>query len=808
MSFGKNRRGVPYLKTEMPRVLMPGEPDSTSIQEKEEALDAFRETAEAVMGKHHTAFLSMFKQMMIGVFGPGMEKMFGLVSPQDAGETSSAQPTGVQPPLRGQPIQPPPQSAGNQPIQPPPQSIGSQPIQPPLRGMGGQPVQPPLQSNGGQPVQQPNPYQPTYGDMAFGSAGVPPNSTYKIAPASNRLQRNMYGGGYHEVMDYGAIDALPNPRYGTSAGMQDDDVLVQKMADLMQNQFGLKPKMQGPAYTPPFPEWYYRVILPPRVKPPTEFTKFSGQDETSTVEHIARYLMQLGEASADEAFRVRYFPLSLTGPAFQWFTSLPPQSVGTWRELEKKFHAHYFSGSMEKKLIDLATLKQRHNETPLEFLRRFREVKGMCFSLTLPDDQLADMAVVGMLPAVREKLFGMEFDNLGQLSQKLSLMSNQAYGFKKDTRFAKHHDIVDIYNQFLEKADQVEDYDDDQEVAAAEIMWGKEPLTVNQRWIKQTKGTYDFDVTKADKLFEFLVKEGRIKLPEGRSMLRHDGVKEKRYCGFHDRNSHSINDCRVFRMRIQRAIQEGHLKFDNKMKLDGHPFPQNMVGFSVNMVTPEEKGKVKVLTSARAKQDGSADPARQVTVDQVRMEAPGILKSQIEVGESSGSKPRVTTRILLNKWQRQQEKERYQKRRYEEERRRFKEEARREELEEYAREQEHAHWGCAFFRHCWNEGLKLPTLKNCPECSDKYFEYRQETVNRRSVHERIGRIHPNDDRHQKIEVIDHPRKRQASQRWADQEEEEHEYIWQEGQWCPPGLRKSQKRRVQRLRNREVKQAGI
>jgi hypothetical protein len=97
--------------------------------------------------------------------------------------------------------------------------------------------------------------------MAFSSSGVPPNSTYKIALASNRLQKNMYSGGYHEVMDYGAIDALPNPGYGTAAGMQDDDILVQKMADLMQNQFGLKPKMQGPAYTPPFPEWYYRVIF-------------------------------------------------------------------------------------------------------------------------------------------------------------------------------------------------------------------------------------------------------------------------------------------------------------------------------------------------------------------------------------------------------------------------------------------------------------------------------------------------------------------------------------------------------------------
>jgi hypothetical protein len=144
-------------------------------------------------------------------------------------------------------------------------------------------------------------------------------------------------------------------------------------------------------------------------------------------------------------------------------------------------------------------------------------------------------------------------------------------------------------------------------------------------------------------------------------------------------------------MRIQKAIQEGHLKFDNKMKLDGHPLPQNMIGFSVSMVTVEEKGKVKVLTSARAKQDGAVDPARQVTLEQVHAEAPRVLKSHVEVGESSRAKPRVTTRILLNKWQRQLEKERYQRQRHEEEKRRFEEEARRKELEQYTWEQERAH---------------------------------------------------------------------------------------------------------------------
>jgi hypothetical protein len=199
-------------------------------------------------------------------------------------------------------------------------------------------------------------------------------------------------------------------------------------------------------------------------------------------------------------------------------------------------------------------------------------------------------------------------------------------------------------------------------------------------------------------------------------MLRPDEIKDKKYCGFHDRNSHSINERRVFRMRIQKAIHEGNLKFDNKIKMDGNPFPQNMIGFSINMVNAVEgKGKVKVLTSEKAKQDGSVDPTRQVTFEQVNKKESRFPSSQIEVGESS--RPRVTSRILLNKWQRQQEKERRQKRKYEEEKRRYGEEMYRKEQEEYTREQERAHWGCAFFRHCWNEGLKLPTLKIVPNAA-------------------------------------------------------------------------------------------
>jgi hypothetical protein len=78
MSFGKNRSGVPYLKSDIPRVLLPGEPDTTSAEEKQEAMNAV---------------LTMFKQMMVGIFGPGMERVLGRVSPQgstvEIGETSA-----------------------------------------------------------------------------------------------------------------------------------------------------------------------------------------------------------------------------------------------------------------------------------------------------------------------------------------------------------------------------------------------------------------------------------------------------------------------------------------------------------------------------------------------------------------------------------------------------------------------------------------------------------------------------------------------------------------------------------------------
>ena len=147
------------------------------------------------------------------------------------------------------------------------------------------------------------------------------------------------------------------------------------------------------------------VTLPANYRLP-EFAKFTGQDRTSTIEHVSRYLTQLGEASIEEAHRVRFFSLSLSGPAFTWFSSLLVNSIANWANLEKKFHIYFYTRIEEKKITDLTTIRQRTNESGTKFLQRFRETRNMCFSLNLTNDQLAALAIQGMLPTWREKLLG------------------------------------------------------------------------------------------------------------------------------------------------------------------------------------------------------------------------------------------------------------------------------------------------------------------------------------------------------------------------------------------------------------------
>jgi hypothetical protein len=67
-----------------------------------------------------------------------------------------------------------------------------------------------------------------------------------------------------------------------------------KIVEVIRDQFGLMPKQQNLMYRTAYPVAYDQLPLPHQYKL-SNFTKFSGHGEVSTVEHINRFIMQCGE---------------------------------------------------------------------------------------------------------------------------------------------------------------------------------------------------------------------------------------------------------------------------------------------------------------------------------------------------------------------------------------------------------------------------------------------------------------------------------------------------------------------------------
>jgi len=125
------------------------------------------------------------------------------------------------------------------------------------------------------------------------------------------------------------------PKDAQPAHRQDADAYwADKIAEVMRDQFGIKPKVNAYSYRTPYPLAYDLIPLPNRYKV-SDFTKISRQDDTSTMEHVNRFIIKCGEAANRDELTVRLFSSSLSGSAFTWFISLPPNSVITWADLGK-----------------------------------------------------------------------------------------------------------------------------------------------------------------------------------------------------------------------------------------------------------------------------------------------------------------------------------------------------------------------------------------------------------------------------------------------------------------------------------------
>ena len=108
----------------------------------------------------------------------------------------------------------------------------------------------------------------------------------------------------------------------------DPNNLTNQLATILHKCFGTEPKAQARVYQKLCPD-YYDQLPCPRGYRVLELTKFSEEDGKTILEHVGQFILQYGEASTNDALKLRMFPLLWSDTAFTWFTSLATNSVFT-----------------------------------------------------------------------------------------------------------------------------------------------------------------------------------------------------------------------------------------------------------------------------------------------------------------------------------------------------------------------------------------------------------------------------------------------------------------------------------------------
>jgi hypothetical protein len=181
-------------------------------------------------------------------------------------------------------------------------------------------------------------------------------------------------------------------------------------------EFSLEPNGQAKTYQKPYPKFIDTIPYPMGFRVP-DFARFTSEGTKTTYEHVRHFLAQASDFGITDIHKIRLFPLSLTRTAFNWFVSLAPNSIQTWEQIEQKFHEYFYNGETGLRLSHLAAVRQKHNETLIDYMRRFRDTRNKCNSLTIGEKDLAEPAFSGLIATIKDRLEGQDFLDTNQVLQ-------------------------------------------------------------------------------------------------------------------------------------------------------------------------------------------------------------------------------------------------------------------------------------------------------------------------------------------------------------------------------------------------------
>ena len=144
-----------------------------------------------------------------------------------------------------------------------------------------------------------------------------------------------------------------------------EDMVNQKMKQIAAEQ---APQTSESEIDKPYESWHDLIAFPAGWHPP-KFRQFDGTGDAR--EHLAYFEATCGDTARNPSLLLRQFSGSLTGPAFHWYSRLPVGSIPDWKSMKNIFKAHFVTMKKDFSVIELAQVRQRHDEKIDDYIVRF-----------------------------------------------------------------------------------------------------------------------------------------------------------------------------------------------------------------------------------------------------------------------------------------------------------------------------------------------------------------------------------------------------------------------------------------------------
>jgi hypothetical protein len=180
-------------------------------------------------------------------------------------------------------------------------------------------------------------------------------------------------------------------------------------------------------------------------------------------------------------------------------------------QLEQKFHEYFYSVDTKLRLSHLTAIKQKHNESVADYIRRFRDTKNRCFNLNISDKDLANLAYSGLTPHLKEKLVSHVFFDVSQVLQRAldcKSRAKESRSFPMSSEKTRNECHVNAIEYRSKSSD-----DEEADMCVDESSWGSKSKPFVCSSLKpasksrQDEMCYTFDVTNCDRIFDYLLQE-------------------------------------------------------------------------------------------------------------------------------------------------------------------------------------------------------------------------------------------------------------------------------------------------------------